>query len=307
RTGGSRPTLSWRVLYLSTGEKRLSDIMREAGKSTKAGQETRLVNLNGDAGQGLGMFDTLNGFAGGHEFAKHLDDATRLYHGVTGYRFIEHVVQNITALREQLKYDVQNLAYDWTPTGAHGQVHRVAQRFALVGLAGEMATQAGLTGWLEGESNQCAKMCFDSWVDDRGGAGNSEETMMLEQARGWFGANREARFAWWHRAGDDHKPATANMAGFKRIMRNGAAVSREDELLRDGEFDGSDCVMEYYVFKETFINDVCKGFNHKAMSKLLVANGIIKPDGKSHTRNERLPLMGNVRCYRFTAALFEQE
>lgn len=308
RTGGARPTLTWRLLYLSTGEKRLSDIMKEAGKSTKAGQETRLVNLNGDAGHGLGMFDTLNGFVGGHELAKHLDDSTRQYYGVAGYRFIEHVVAQIEPLREHLRYDVQNLANDWTPSGAHGQVHRVAQRFALVALAGEMATQAGLTGWVEGEAKRAAKACFDAWIDERGGVGNSETNAMLEQVRGWFGANRDARFTWWHRADDDHRPSTANMAGFKRLVRNGTAVDRGAEMARDGEFDDKDCALEYYVMPEAFKSEICKGFDHRAVAKLLLDCGIIKGDGRGCTRAERLPLMGKtVPCYRFTSALFEVE
>lgn len=306
RTGGVRPTLTWRLLYLSTGEKRVSDIVKEAGKTIKAGQETRLVNLKGDAGQGLGIFDTLNGFTGGHELAKHLNDSTRQYYGVAGHRFIEHVVSQIEPLRERLRYDVQNLAHEWTPSGAHGQVHRVAQRFALVALAGEMATRAGLTGWTDGEAKRAARACFDSWIEERGGAGNSETIAILEQVRGWFGANGDARLMWWHRAGDDHRPSTSNMAGYKRLVRNGVTVDRGAEMLRDGEFNERDCELRYYVMPEVFKNEICKGYNHKAVAKLLLDRGIIIGDGHSYMRPERLPLIGNNRCYRFTPALFEE-
>lgn len=50
----------------------------------------------------------------------------------------------------------------------------MAARFALVGVAGAMATAAGLTGWPQGESERAAKACFDAWLAARGGAGNGE-------------------------------------------------------------------------------------------------------------------------------------
>ncbi len=36
--------------------------------------------------------------------------------------------------------------------GAEGQDKRAAGRFALIGLAGALATEYGLTGWQEGEA-----------------------------------------------------------------------------------------------------------------------------------------------------------
>jgi putative DNA primase/helicase len=50
----------------------------------------------------------------------------------------------------------------------------VGARFALVGAAGEMATEAGLTGWPTGESERAARACFNAWLAARGGIGNGE-------------------------------------------------------------------------------------------------------------------------------------
>ena len=56
RDGLARPTATWRLLFLSSGEIGLADHMREAGKRVRAGQEVRLADLPADAGAGHGLF-----------------------------------------------------------------------------------------------------------------------------------------------------------------------------------------------------------------------------------------------------------
>ena len=94
----------------------------------------------------------------------------------------------------------------------------MAARFAIVGVAGALATEAGLTGWDEGESEDAAKACFDAWLQARGGAGNGEVKAMLRQVRGFLEAHGEGRFTWWHRAMDDHNAKTLMRAGFRRLI-----------------------------------------------------------------------------------------
>src|SRR5450830_46968 len=56
RTGSAKPRQSWRLLFLSAGEIGLAQHMADGGKKAKAGQEVRLVDVQADAGQGLGLF-----------------------------------------------------------------------------------------------------------------------------------------------------------------------------------------------------------------------------------------------------------
>ena len=303
-TGGARGLADWRVLYLSSGEVSLNDHMKTAGKVSRAGQETRLVNLQADAGCGYGLFDTLNGFADGEALAKHFDYATRHYYGVAGFAFIEYAVKHITKLRKRLHSEVANLAHEWTPAGAHGQVSRVAQRFAIVAIAGEMATEAGITGWTEGAALQGVKQCFDSWLAEReGGAGNSEILKMREQAMAFFAAH-SSRFVWWHRASDSHAPSVSNRAGFKRLFEGDKPLSpSKADFIGDPNpetaFDASDCVEVYYVMPNTFKSEICNGFDSRAMSRLLVADGILKSGADGAALSVKLPGMGKQRCYVF--------
>ena len=48
-------------------------------------------------------------------------------------------------------------------------MQRVADKFALIGAAGELATELGLTGWFRGEAESAARQCFASWCEARGG------------------------------------------------------------------------------------------------------------------------------------------
>ena len=65
----------------------------------------------------------------------------------------------------------------------------------MVAAAGEMATEAGITGWPAGEAIDAARRCFNAWIEARpGGIGMSEDAQMLRQMRGWFGLHGEARF-----------------------------------------------------------------------------------------------------------------
>ena len=109
------------------------------------------------------------------------------------------------------------LEVQFVPELASGQVQRVGRRFALIAAAGELATEAGITGWPAGEATDAARRCFNAWIEARpGGIGMSEEAQMLRQMRGWFGLHGEARFTHWNRADDDHAPKTMNRAGWRK-------------------------------------------------------------------------------------------
>lgn len=197
------------------------------------------------------------------------------------------------------------------PADSHGQVARVATRFALVGTAGEIATEAGITGWAPGEAMDAARTCFAAWLDGRGGAGNVQHTSILRQVSAFFQAHGEARFTWWHRANDPHKPNTINRAGFRRMVSpDGKTInSSTDHYKEYGDKmhpkDAEDTQVEYIVFSEVFRNEICKGYSDKTVAKLLIENGLLMPstDGTA-TRQERLPGgAGKDRVYRFKPAV----
>jgi putative DNA primase/helicase len=317
QTATARRVATWRLLFLSDGEVSLAHHMGEAGKSIKGGHDVRMAHIGADAGKGLGIFDTLHGFADGATLSNHLMSTIEQYHGAAGMAFLEWAVARSASLSADLRECVTELTRDMLPTNSHGQVARVAARFALVGMAGEMATEAGITGWPAGEAAKAARVCFAAWLEGRGGAGNVEHTSIIRQVQGFLQAHGDARFVWWHRALDDRKQNTANRAGFKRMLtKEGAPISSNADhhraygdrmLLNEAE----DTELEYFVLPEVFNNEICKGYSPKMVKKLLMDRNLLVTEGKGDKvradRNERLPGLGNTRCYRFNSKIMSAE
>ena len=150
----------------------------------------------------------------------------------------------------------------------------------------ELATQAGITGWAKGEALQAVRRCFEAWLGARGHMDNGEEAAMLRQVRGFLEANGEGRFAWWHRAMDDHTPKTLNRAGFRRLLgTDGKPVRSDAEHQREyGErmssADGEQAQVEFIVLREVFRREVCQGFDADAVAKTAKRQRQVDHDGR---------------------------
>ena len=298
RTGTLRDPASWRLLFLSSGEAGLSEHMALAGRKPKAGMEIRLLDIPADAGSGLGLFDTLHEYASGSAFSKAITEAALKYHGTAGPAFIAEAVKHLGKLPGMVKEAQRSFIEEHLSDDASGQAHRAALRFGLVGAAGELATKWGITGWQSGEAMNAAEICFKAWLSQRGGAGNQETAAMLSQVRQFFELHGDARFTDWERATDDHAPKTINRAGFRKYRNaddeNGQPIYGAGERVKETEF---------YVLPEVFRSEICRGFDDKAVARLLADRGFLVKEGKSYTRKERLPGMVTARCYRITPKL----
>ena len=318
RGGAPRARLSWRLLFLSAGELGLADHMAEGMKRARTGQEVRMADIPADAGAGMGAFECIHGHASPAAFAAHLGREVQACYGAPGLAFIEWACRHWHTLAPRLRDGVQALASQWVPAGASGQVQRVAARFALVAMAGELATEAGLTGWDYSESEWAAQACFEAWLAARGGAGNGEVTAMLRQVRRFLEAHGAGRFTWWHRADDPHAPNTLQRAGYRRLLNKdgspakvakteyGAGVSKDDRQLYEALTAESDkeTSVEYFVLPETFKAELCAGFAPEAVAKVLAEHGCLVAEAGRATVKPRLPGLGPTRCYHITSAIF---
>ncbi len=310
RGGAPRARLTWRLLFLSAGELGLADHMAEGMKRARTGQEVRMADIPADAGAGMGAFECIHGQASPAAFAAHLGREVQTCHGAPGRAFIEWACSHWGALARRLRDGVQALAGQWVPPDASGQVQRVAARFALVAMAGELATEAGLTGWEPSESEWAARACFDAWLAARGGAGNGEVAAMLRQVRRFLEAHGEGRFTWWHRAADDHSAKTLHRAGFRRMVgADGKPIKSDAEHEREygprmPTVLAEGVSVEFFVLPETFKGEVCQGFAHDAVAKVLAEHDCLVADAGRYTVKPRLPGVGLTRCYHITPAIF---
>ncbi|MCB1599316.1 MAG: DUF927 domain-containing protein [Xanthomonadales bacterium] len=285
RDGSARPPARWRVLFCSTGEVGLSDLIAEAGGRARAGQDVRFIDIPADPGLGLGLFERLpEGMTPG-AFADSLKDLAAAHHGHAGPAFVSRLVDDFEPVRNALRSARDVIAGRVIPADTVGQVRRVAQRFALVGAAGELATEFGLTGWPEGEAERAATVCFQAWLTARGTSGAAEPTAMLAQVRRFLEAHGDSRFTPWD--GDATERPTINRAGFRKTTADGH---------------------EYFVLRGAFQNELCSGFDHRAVASVLIKAGALATDGDGGaTRTERLPGLGNARCYRILPKIWQPE
>lgn len=310
RGGTPRPRLSWKTLFLSAGEISLTDHMNESGKRARTGQELRMVDIPADAGKGMGAFEFVHGQASPAAFAGHLNHEAAACHGAPGRAFLQWCAANWDGLGARLRTAVQALVAEWVGDGASGQVLRVARRFALVAAAGELATEIGLTGWDRSESEWAARTCFDAWLAARGGDGNGEVTAMLRQVRRFLELHGEGRFTWWHRAADDHNAKTLQRAGFRRLLGIDGKPIKTDGA-HDFEYgqrmaasDGERAAVEFFVLPETFKTEMCAGFAHETVARVLKEHGCLVTEAERFTVKPRLPGMGPARCYHIKPEIF---
>ena len=103
RNGAAREVATWRIMFLSTGELSLNDKIAEAGKRARAGQSVRVIDIPADAGKGLGVFDTLHGFASGAALADQLRRAGEAHSGHAARAFLEQITDDLPATVEALR------------------------------------------------------------------------------------------------------------------------------------------------------------------------------------------------------------
>ncbi len=147
-SGQPRPTTKWRLTFLSNGEISLADKMAEAAKSVMAGQEVRFIDITADSRR-HGVFDDLHGAPNGDIFAKTIEKAASEKYGSAGPAFVEKLIASKEA-RHRLPNFIARLTARWKTDldlGNDGMTERVLGHFALIAIAGELATLYGITGW----------------------------------------------------------------------------------------------------------------------------------------------------------------
>lgn len=286
RNGTARNALSWRLLYLSSGEKDLSDCAEESKKKVRAGQEVRLLNIPACPvdRESYGAFESLHGLETGGGFAEYLNRQTKEYYGTPARAFIKAITaENPEAIKNGIYEDLNKIKEGLSETIAEGeadtQAKRAINRFALVAFAGEYATEKGLTGWETGEALNAVSWCLKDWLTARGGVGNQEDRQILEQVKYFFEQHAENGF-YDLTAGNNQK--IINIVGYKDKICN---------------------KWEYYILPGIFKKDICKGLNLNLAKDVLTKKGWLKSKTSTPKR-----VQGEVKkVYVFTSDLWGEE
>ena len=267
REGNMRRVLTWRLLFLSSGELGLADKLAENGMKSRGGQEVRFVGLPVDKD----MLTDLHGLPDAGAVVDRLKMLCAEHYGHAGREFLKWLCPQ----REKLSGDIRK----WTivyaeklcPPDATEQVRRVAKRFGLVQTAGELARHAGL---LPGNMDVHTeiKACFNGWLEARGGSGASEDAAILAAVRLFIEQHGASRF----QDADNPNAVCINRVGFRRKVGDDA---------------------EFLILPEAFRAEVIKGHSVKRVISLLKEQGWLRTGGGRNTVLERVPSLGTCRVY----------
>ena len=271
REGNLRKSHSWRLLFLSSGELGLADKLAENGLKSRGGQEVRFVGLPVDTS----TLTELHGFPHAGAVVNRLKELTSFHYGHAGRAFLRKLTEpdTMTTVLSELHPALANTVNHLVPAGANGQVRRVAQRFALCGLAGGLAVQMEILP-PDFDAPGCAERCFHDWLAARGGIGASEDTAILAAVRLFIEQHRASRF----QDLDTQMSTCVNRVGFRRKGEGGCT--------------------EFIILPESFRVEVCKGFSERRAARVLAEAGWLKLSQVGRLKSERrLPDLGKVRTY----------
>ena len=269
RTGNARSVTRWRCFVLSSGERTIAATMMDGGYRAKAGQSVRLLDI--PAARRFGAWDELHGLQNGAAFADAIRRAAVAHHGHAGRAFLEKLTRDprdFCTLLERIK-----ALPEYSADGGEGQDKRTASRFALLALAGEVATEYGITGWPEGAAVAAAAEGFKAWRSTRG-RGNDERRQILEQVSGFIERHGDSRFSNADGVSDD--AMRINRAGWWR-EENGGRI---------------------YLFNAEGLRESLKGFDFKRALDTLQESGALPKADASGERAKAQRIGGRlVRLY----------
>jgi uncharacterized protein (DUF927 family) len=274
---------SWNVLFLSSGEMSLGDILTQTGQKVRGGQNVRLIDIEADAGKGLGLFETLHDFKTAHALADALRENSKQFYGAPIREFLRELVKkDFAGIKERWRVYRTSFLEAVLPENAGGEVKRVATKFALAAFAGEGAS--GVTGWNVGEASEACKTIFAAWLGNQSASAPSDAENAVKQVRVFLEAHGLSRF----QETDNTEGVVINRVGFRRKV------------------SGTDEIGEYLILPESFRTEVCKGFDPKFVACVLAERGYLqKSNDNKNLQNARLPGVGQTRVYIVNSGIFD--
>lgn len=274
-----RAKLTWRVLALSSGERSLSDHAAIGGSGAHAGAELRMVDVNAGT-RTHRAFDDVHGLTG-QDFHRVVNDAVAQHYGHVGPAFVESLIQKPEDLHSAFRQVREAFGTESSQAG------RVADRFAIMALAGESAIRRNLLNWPKGTAIKACRLLFNEWLLTTGD-GNAEDRQILRGLSDFIALHGDSRFS-------DVRAEHANLT-----VRERAGFYEVDDDKR------------LYLFNTPALLEAASGFGkERILRALLGASAIVKVDeeakGSRRTKKYRTPGGGSSRFYVIDPERLENE
>lgn len=187
----ARKVLTWRLNFLSTGELTINDKIEETGKlKSMAGQMVRIIDLPVDAGAGRNLFQNLHGQPDTATLSNVLSNSSLVFYGTPIRAFLERFCKEKDSCTQRICAALDDFERKSVPAGASGQVRRVARKFGLIAIAGELAIEWGIFPLNKGDADAAASSWFAIWLEQRGGHGDVEMEKVLKRIQDHFAVER---------------------------------------------------------------------------------------------------------------------
>ena len=250
------------IVFLSNGEETLEAIASKAGETLKAGQEVRLIEIDADAGLGMGIIQELHDFKNSDSLISEIENNFNQFYGVAGKAFLENISEMKSndehALMNTIKC-YQNSFDSHLRESSNPQVGRVQNSFSFIAAIGELAIELEILPFNKGEMESAVLEVFNLWKNSRDRTILSDEERALDQVRYFFEVNGDARFSTYN------------------LEENGTASSERSYQKAGfrGEHQGEAC---WLVFPQVFRKEVCKGHSTKNVARVLKKKGLLLCD-----------------------------
>ncbi|ETF06647.1 DUF927 domain-containing protein [Pseudomonas moraviensis] len=273
-----RAKLTWRVLALSSGERSLSDHAAIGGSNAHAGAELRMVDVNAGT-RTHRAFDDVQGLTG-QEFHRVVSDAVTQHYGHVGPAFVESLIQHPEDLHSAFRQVREAFATESSQAG------RVADRFAIMALAGESAIRRKLLNWPKGTAINGCRQLFNEWISTMGD-GSAEDRQILRGIANFIDSHGDSRFSDFRHSG---ATSVHNRAGYYEV-----------------EFE-----RRLYMFNNPGLTEAAAGFNLKRIIRALQnVDALAKVDNDADQKRTQksypMPGGGKSRFYVIDPAKLDQE
>ncbi|MDU9020627.1 MAG: hypothetical protein E7H48_17840 [Acinetobacter baumannii] len=253
--------------------------------STKLGQEIRLIDIDIDQSE-YGLFDQIDFAEDGAKQSRQLVERSNQAYGVAGMAWLRYLTQDKEKVISQAKQLLGQYHLELIAEHKQGHIVRVANAFALIAVAGELATQAGITAWQTGTALNAVKAVFNDWVNSFEYVGDYQTKEYILHVKAFFEANESSRFE-AITPDPDHIEKIINRVGYWKI-ENGEKL--------------------FLVLPEQFKNEVCKGHDNRKVAKALLIEKLLEHDTGKTTKTVRLPSRTKaIRVYAIKDAIFSWE
>ncbi|WP_336491299.1 DUF927 domain-containing protein [Methylobacterium nigriterrae] len=283
-----RPTESFRILGISTGEPTMEAFLAAGGESVPAGLSVRLVDVPAEVQPGSAFETCAIGEI--EEIGRLYYPLTTQLHGAVGQYWLQCLVE---LGPEEIQRQLREHRDAWLSLPAvaavrmagTAQVRSVLNRFALVAAALRMAIDAGMLPWSMGDTDLGIAACMVRWAKARKGRLDlaGEIVSAVEQIREILVANLHGRFI--HLRIDE-------------VGHRLEYASQLDENKRDtlGYVKGDRILIEATAWR----SELCRGFDPEKTARHLRDEGLLLTDKGKLQRQEKVLRggeSGNGRFY----------